>query len=106
MATKKRSKKRGTELAHRAPAVEIHKDSVSEAGLLTDIRAMIDTSRQSVARVVNSAMTLTYWSIGERIGREILDDGRGDYGKQLIARLAARLAAEYGGGFSRSHLFS
>lgn len=72
--------------------------------LLGDIRSLIESSRQQVARVVNSAMVLTYWSVGDRIRREVLGQERAEYGKQLISRLAEDLKAEYGSGFSRTNL--
>lgn len=77
-----------------------------DESLLADIRTLIEATRQQAARVVNSAMVLTYWSIGERIQREVLGDERGEYGKQVVERLANRLAAEYGSGFSRRNLFN
>lgn len=74
--------------------------------LLGDLRALIEASRQQVARAVNSAMVLTYWAVGDRIGREILGDERAEYGRQIVERLAGRLSSEYGAGFSRSNLFA
>ncbi len=73
--------------------------------LLLDIRALIESARQQTARVVNSALVLTYWSIGSRIQREVLGDERAEYGKQIIERLAQQLTVEYGSGFSRASLF-
>jgi predicted nuclease of restriction endonuclease-like (RecB) superfamily len=74
-------------------------------GLLDDVRSLIDAARLQAARTVNSAMVVTYWSIGERIRREVLGDDRAEYGKQVVERLAAQLTAEYGTGFSRPNLF-
>ena len=76
-----------------------------DGGLLSDVRSLIEASRHRVARVVNSAMVLTYWSIGARIATEIIGDERGDYGKRIVQKLAAHLAAEYGSGFSARNLF-
>lgn len=74
--------------------------------LLSELRTLIEASRQHVARIVNSAMVLTYWGVGDRIRREVLCETRADYGKQLIERLAERLTSEYGAGFSRTNLFN
>jgi len=74
-------------------------------GLLDDVRSLIDAARLQAARTVNSAMVVTYWSIGERIRREVLGDDRAEYGKQVVERLAAQLSEEYGTGFSRPNLF-
>lgn len=77
-----------------------------DPGLLGDLRSLIDSSRRQVAQVVNSAMVLTYWGVGDRIRREVLGQERAEYGKQLVARLAEELTREYGAGFSRTNLFN
>lgn len=73
--------------------------------LLHDVRTLIETARLQAARAVNSAMVVTYWSIGERIRREVLGDDRAEYGRQVVERLAAQLTVDYGQGFARSNLF-
>src|SRR4051794_32749447 len=75
------------------------------APLLGDVRSPIEASRQHVARVVTSAMVLTYWRVGARIATEIIADERGEYGKRVMEGLAVELAAEYGSGFSKRNLF-
>jgi len=73
--------------------------------LLADIRQMIETTKSQVAVTVNSAMTLMYWHIGDRINREILGGERAAYGKQIVVQLAQTLQSEYGkGSFSEKHL--
>lgn len=88
-------------------AVRRRKEPGSPAApaLLDDVRALIENGRLHTARAINSAMVLTYWSIGERIRREVLGDDRAEYGKQVVQRLASHLAVEYGQGFSRANLF-
>ena len=51
--------------------------------LLSDIRQLIVEARQQTAQVVNVALTMTYWKIGDRIRREVLQEQRADYGKQI-----------------------
>ena len=97
-----RKQTRGVTVAHAAP--EVH-ESPLDGGLLSDVRSLIEASRGRVARVVNSAMVLTYWSIGARIATDIIGDERGEYGKRVVQRLAGHLAAEYGSGFSTRNLF-
>lgn len=77
-----------------------------DPALWGDIRNLIDASRRQVAQVVNSVMVLTYWSVGDRIRREVVGQERAEYGKRLIAKLAEELTAEYGAGFSRTNLFN
>ncbi|MBM4351356.1 MAG: DUF1016 domain-containing protein [Deltaproteobacteria bacterium] len=40
--------------------------------LLKDLRELIATARQDVARQVNSALVLLYWRVGKRIRQDIL----------------------------------
>lgn len=69
----------------------------NENTVLTDIRSLIEQTRQQVAVSINSGMTLMYWHIGERINREVLGGERAAYGKQIVATIARKLTEEYGG---------
>jgi hypothetical protein len=66
---------------------------------------LIRDTREQLARVVNSALVLLYWSIGDRIRRDILKETRADYGKEIVSTLAVQLTAEFGRGYSRRNLF-
>lgn len=72
--------------------------------LLADIRQLIEETRTAVAVTVNSNLTLLYWQIGWRIHKEILNDARADYGRQIVAVLAKQLTQEYGRGFTEQNL--
>ena len=77
----------------------------TDNNLLSEIRQFIDASKAQVAVAVNSAMTLLYWHIGERINRAILGGERAAYGKQVVATLSRQLTEIYGKGvFSEKHL--
>ncbi len=73
--------------------------------LLGDIRALIETAREQVARAVNSTLVGLYWHIGTRIRRDILGGKRAGYGEQIVSALSRQLEAEYGRGFDRRNLF-
>ena len=75
------------------------------AALLRDLRALIDAGRTRVAQAVNAGMVLLYWSVGDRIRREILGEKRGAYGEQIVSTVSRQLTADYGRGFSRPNLF-
>lgn len=64
--------------------------------LLDDIKQIINQARNRVAVNVNSELTLMYWHIGERINRELLDNKRAAYGKQIVSQIATQLQLEYG----------
>lgn len=50
-----------------------------------------EQARQQVAQAANSTLTMLYWKVGERIGREILRGQRADYGEQIVATLSQQL---------------
>ena len=68
--------------------------------LLEDLRELIDSARKSVAKTVNSTMTLLYWQIGKRIYTEILNENRAEYGKQIVINISEELTLLYGKGWS------
>ena len=73
--------------------------------LIGGIGSLLETSRFTAARAVNSLMTATYWEIGRRIV-EFEQGGkkRAGYGEELLKRLAVDLTARFGKGFSAPSL--
>ncbi|MCQ2305319.1 MAG: PDDEXK nuclease domain-containing protein [Bacteroidales bacterium] len=69
---------------------------VVSKSLVADLRQIIERARGHVAATVNSELTMMYWHIGERINREVLENQRAEYGKQIVATVARQLQAEYG----------
>jgi predicted nuclease of restriction endonuclease-like (RecB) superfamily len=78
--------------------------SGGDTKLLGDIRTLIESSREQVAQAVNTGLVLLYWSVGERIHREILGNKRAEYGKEIFQTLSEKLVAEYGRGFGATNL--
>ncbi len=72
--------------------------------LLTDVRELIVSTRQTVARGVNAALVLLYWNVGERIRRDVLKEKRAGYGDEIVSTLSKQLASEFGNGFSKPNL--
>lgn len=99
--TTKGAARRGRAKPKAAPPTPL----IAAPELLDDVRTLIEAGRLQTARAINSAMVITYWSIGERIRREVLGDDRAEYGKQVVERLASQLTVDYGQGFSRTNLF-
>ncbi len=83
----------------------MHKELKISKGLLSEIKSLIEKSRQYVAVAVNAEITLLYWNIGSRINSEILKNKRAEYGKQIVSALSKQLTEEYGSGWSQRHLF-
>jgi hypothetical protein len=78
--------------------------AAASAGLLGDIRRMIDEAHAAVAETVNAGLTMLYWRIGKRINEEILKGGRAGYGDEIVSTLSRQLQQEYGDGFSAKNL--
>jgi len=47
----------------------------------------------------NPTTTLLYWHLGRRLLSENLQEGRAEYGKQILATMSRELTTEFGGGF-------
>ncbi len=76
-----------------------------EEFLYERIASILDEARSRVARSINTAMVHAYWLIGQEIV-EVEQHGaeRAGYGEGLMKRVAARLAARFGKGFSLASL--
>ena len=72
--------------------------------LIADVRQLIDTARQRVALAVSAELIQLYWQIGSRIGTELLQGQRANYGKQVVAELARQLTVDFGKGWSERQL--
>lgn len=72
--------------------------------LLRELRGLIEQGRRQAVAAVNSALTLTYWHVGQRIHQEVLKGGRAEYGKQIVVTLAEKLVALYGKSFEARNL--
>ncbi|MBK1681520.1 PDDEXK nuclease domain-containing protein [Rhodocyclus tenuis] len=79
-------------------------ERVTHNELLGDIRSLIEQGRQQLASAVNSALTVLYWHIGQRIRCELLKGERAAYGEQIVSAVSRQLEADYGRGFSEKNL--
>src|SRR5450830_1773689 len=73
-------------------------------GLLVDLTRLIDGARQRAVAAVNSALTLLYWSVGQRIHAHVLAGQRAEYGQEVLPKLAFQLVRDYGQSFSEKNL--
>lgn len=75
--------------------------------VVNEIKSLLDSSRNNVARQVNKEILTTYWSIGRIICEyEQSNPNRADYGKQTLKELSRELTKELGKGFSRANLYN
>lgn len=77
----------------------------SMQGVVAEIKTVLESARNSVARQVNSELLNTYWTIGRIIAEyEQTVPERADYGKQTLKELSKALTVEFGKGFSVSNI--
>lgn len=97
--TARRLRKSSTAVPVKTPASTTNR-------LLGDIRNLIESARVQTAQAVNAGLVMLYWSIGDRIRRDILQQKRAEYGEEIVSTLSRQLEVEYGRGFSRRNLFN
>jgi predicted nuclease of restriction endonuclease-like (RecB) superfamily len=68
--------------------------------VLLELRGLIVQTREQVATKVNSALTMLYWQVGERLRRETLQYDRAEYGEKIVATVSQQLVLEFGSGFT------
>lgn len=74
-------------------------------GLVSGVAELLEQSRRTAARSVNSILTATYWEIGRRIVEfEQGGEARAEYGAELLKRLSIDLTERFGRGFSKRNL--
>lgn len=73
--------------------MEIEKSSNN---LYHEILQLVEEARSFVANTSNKTITILYWKIGERINKDLLDNKRAEYGKQIVSELATKLQMHFG----------
>lgn len=75
--------------------------------VVSEIRELLNKSRQNVAIQVNQELLSTYWHIGEIIVRyEQNEQVRAAYGDATLRQLSKALTKELGKGFSQSNVYN
>jgi predicted nuclease of restriction endonuclease-like (RecB) superfamily len=72
--------------------------------LLSALKDLISNAKGSVASNINSGMILLYWQIGSRIRKDILQNQRAEYGKEIVVSLSRDLVEEYGRSYEEKNL--
>jgi predicted nuclease of restriction endonuclease-like (RecB) superfamily len=78
--------------------------SISENDLFNELSHLIEQSKQQVAVQANSAVTILFWQVGNRINQDILQNKRAEYGKQIVPTLSVQLENKYGRNFEVKNL--
>ena len=77
----------------------------NENNLVSQIKILLESSRQKIATQVNTTLLNTYWQIGKIIvDDEALHSNDIEYSKRSLRQLSKELTNEFGKGFSRSNL--
>jgi len=72
--------------------------------LFSEISELIEQSRRAIYAHASGATVLLFWEIGRRVNRDVLENKRADYGKQVVSSLAAQLTEKYGRSFEARNL--
>ena len=78
---------------------------ITKSKIYKNIRDILQEARENAYRVVNSAMVMAYWNIGQEIvEEEQRGEKRAGYGKYLIKGLSKQLSNDFGKGYSEQSL--
>ena len=72
--------------------------------LYNEISYLIEQSRRVIYAQASNTTILLFWEIGKRINKNILENKRADYGKQIVSQLATQLTEKYGRSFEVRNL--
>lgn len=98
-------KLKGVADATRASLSQVEVVESAERELYAHVRAYIASARETVYAVANAEMVKAYWNVGREIVEKQGGNERSAYGDGLVDRLAAKLTAEFGPGYTRVNLF-
>ena len=73
--------------------------------LHTELRTLIEFSRQRLSSTANAELSHLYWMLGHRLHNDVLGGERALYGRQIMSDLGRKLAGEYGRGFEVKNLY-
>ncbi|HEY0983600.1 MAG TPA: PDDEXK nuclease domain-containing protein, partial [Schlesneria sp.] len=96
----KMPKKKSTQLMRTSKTV-----AAMPQRLVSDLRRLIERSREQVAVTVNSTLVMLYWQMGRRIREDVLEEERAQYGQEILQTLSEQLIQEFGKGFSAKALW-
>ena len=87
-----------------AIAAGVAQVGANPTALVSDVRTLILSARQTVARGVNAALVVLYWQVGQRLRTEVLKLERAECGIEILSTVSKELEAEFGRGFSWPNL--
>ena len=100
----KKTKTKELGLVRRKKTAEVEVLEAVEDELYKNVRSYIAKARRKVYAVANTAMVDAYWNVGREIVEKQGGAERSKYGDGLIERLALKLTAEFGRGYTSTNL--
>lgn len=93
-------------MAHDDKILPLNDDAapLQEQLLLSDLCQIVDVARQKVATTANTALTLMYWHIGDRINRDVMHEQRAEYGGHIVSKVSTKLTERYGSDFTQRNV--
>ena len=77
---------------------------MDETSLLERVSEIIENRRFRAGVYANFEVTMMYWEIGQYINSVMLNEGRAEYGKQIVVTLSQQLAEKYGNSFEYTNV--
>ena len=84
--------------------LESEKTIFNTSNLVLELSSLIEDSKQKIAKVANSTLTLLFWKVGKRIKEEELKNERAEYGKQILSSVSRQLEMKYGRNFTEKNV--
>jgi predicted nuclease of restriction endonuclease-like (RecB) superfamily len=78
--------------------------AIIDVDLVNELSLLIEQSKNQVAVQANSAVTVLFWQVGNRINQNILLNKRAEYGKQIVPTVSAQLEKKYGRNFTEKNV--
>ncbi|MWB95726.1 DUF1016 family protein [Flavobacterium sp. GA093] len=78
--------------------------SIWENDLFIELSHLIEESKKQVVLQANSALTILFWQVGNRINQDVLQNKRAEYSKQIVLTLSTQLENKYGRNFEEKNL--
>lgn len=72
---------------------------MSDNVLFDELSQLIEKSQSQTLAAVNSAVSILFWHVGQRINEHILHNKRADYGKEIVSTLSTQLKEKFGKNF-------
>ena len=79
-------------------------DKNHNSELIQELIELIKNTKNQVIKNTNSAITLLFWNVGNRILKEILEYERAEYGKQIIVTVSRELVSLFGRNYEEKNL--